>query len=574
MVLKRHAGARRALHRARPSPPAAVQLSQARAINEMDAAAARGDVVTSARHFNQLRHTRLSNSSFLWNLMLKAYACAGDHRGAREHLCQMLSFQVHPTHRTFGKVMKAAARRGLPSESERAWREFLQSLRAANYAPLQDQDFRLKVNMMVDAAANAGDAERAVYWLRQLGDAADCWSYAGVLKAHASQSNAPEAVSCLQQMRSRRLTPDSVCFVAAITACGRSGDVDGALDLLQQMERDSDSCKARIQADLDAASTSVVNAFAKSSNVVGAEEWLEKSRTTPTLQMYHTLLDAAGRSGLPQRAEHFFRCMLAAGHQPSAQSAGALIAAVLGSETSLSGIRRKSKTQLEVLQSLNLGLEKSAPIHLALTDAFSRCSLWTSALSQLSTMAGDGCAPSVQAYTAAITACGRALQISKMKHLFDVIADLRLRRDEVVYGSCIHAAARSRDRSLAEELLAQMLGECLEPNLRTLQSLRKVMSVDEFQHRIARASSKKHHRPFPPTLDPALQVGCLLVRRSQLKKSWARKKGKRWRIVQLGVWVACTTCSGAPFKRHVERRVELKPVRLGTVRRPVRCPNV
>ena len=422
--------------------------------------------------------------------MLKAYACAGDHEGARAHLRQMVCSQVVPTHRTFGKIMKAAAKGGLPKESEKAWHEFLHSLRTANSAPLRDEDFRLKVNMMIDAAANVGDVERAKYWLHQLGEAmADCWSYAGVLKACASQSNAAEAVSCLKEMQVKRIAADSVCFVAAIAACGRSGDVDKALDLLKQMQHD---CQATCQADFDAASNSVLNAFAKSSNVAGAEQWLVSSQTTPTLQMYHTLLDAAGRAGVPERAEHFFRRMLAAGHQPTALTAGSLITAVLGRETSRSGIDGKFKPQLELLQSLNLNLDKSAPVHLALINAFSRSAAWTSALNQLHKMSEDGVLPCLQAYTSAITACARALHLCKVKHLFDDISNARLRRDVVVYGSCIHAAVKSRDRSLAEDFLRQMLDECIDPNERMLQSLGKVLSVEQI---------RQHGQRMPKVVD-------------------------------------------------------------------------
>ena len=428
----------RAFHAARPPPPAAIQTSEARAINKMDAAAARGDVVAAAEYFFRLRGTHLSKSSFLWNLMLKAYACAGDYKGAEAHLLQMHSYQVSPTHRTFGKIIKAAAKGGLTAESEEVWRRFLQNLKM-HPAPLKDEDFQMKVNMLVDAAGNAGDVEQARYWLHQLGCMANCRSYAGLLKAFAKQSLATEAVSCLQEMGAKRLCPDSVCFVLAITACGRSGDVTGALHLLDQMHG---SNTPHSSADRDAANTSVLNAYAKSSNVPGAEQWLLESRITPTLQMYHTLLDAVVRAGLPERAENLFRRMLEAGHEPTAESAGALIRAVLSGQTSQSGIQSKLQSQLEFLCGLNRKLEKSSPVHLAMLDAFSQSAIWTSALKQLDNMQADGCVPCLPAYTSAITACGRASQLHKMKYLFDAISDQQLRRDEVVYGSCIHAAVR------------------------------------------------------------------------------------------------------------------------------------
>ena len=88
----------------------------------------------------------------------------------------------------------------------------------------------VKLNILVDASAKACAICRAEHYVQTLGPLATPESYGGLLSAYAAGSRADAAVRCLRRMAE----PSVACYGAALSACGRAGDVPRALGLLRQ----------------------------------------------------------------------------------------------------------------------------------------------------------------------------------------------------------------------------------------------------------------------------------------------------------------------------------------------------
>ena len=485
------------------------QRKVARAKTEdMNYAAGLGDVETAKHWFRQLQADELlRNSTFLWNTMLKAFANAGDFDAALAHFQQMQEARVEVNSKTFGKLMEAAAKRGDNDASERVFNSLVQS--AKSWKPKNKEDKQVKLNILIDASAKAGDPDRAKYWFDQLGDLANEQSFGSLLNAYASCSKADAAIECLRQMQTR-MKPNAACFAAAVTACGRNGDVQRALGLVHQLDR---SKVPMTEEDKNLIYNSVINAYSKSDNLAGAERWLRGRSAVLTQEMYNTLIDAAGRVQDPSRAVLWFKEMVAANHTPNSVNAGALITAVSRSPAGLYAVQQ----QLSFLKSFRLGLEQSQPVHLALIQGFSEASAWESALHQLKIMR-QGSSPCRLAHTSVVTACGRAAQLTEMRRQLDAMSRSKLQRDVVVFSSCIHAAAVARDAALARSLLREMVQEQLRPNARTVQSLQSVLPTAEIQRCMRFENGSPESEP-PCTVDAKLKAG-----HSRQAEHAARKK--------------------------------------------------
>ncbi|CAJ1348772.1 unnamed protein product [Effrenium voratum] len=263
---------------------------------DMNYAAGLGDVETAKHWFRLLQADELlRNSTFLWNTMLKAFANAGDFDAALAHFQQMQEARVEVNSKTFGKLMEAAAKRGDNDASERVFNSLVQS--AKSWKPKNKEDKQVKLNILIDASAKAGDPDRAKYWFDQLGDLANEQSFGSLLNAYASCSKADAAIECLRQMQTR-MKPNAACFAAAVTACGRNGDVQRALGLVHQLDR---SKVPMTEEDKNLIYNSVINAYSKSDNLAGAERWLRGRSAVLTQEMYNTLIDAAGLYAVQQQ---------------------------------------------------------------------------------------------------------------------------------------------------------------------------------------------------------------------------------------------------------------------------------
>ncbi|CAJ1337149.1 unnamed protein product [Effrenium voratum] len=308
---------------------------------------------------------KLSKKRFFFNLVLKAYANAGDLVGAEAWHLRMEREQVVASGRTYGKLLKCAAK---ANEARRAELWLWAALRVG-FAVDGTQ-----LVSLVDAFARSNDPRRADAWLarmllvtrgsrglrgprgsrdvgargpelaaqgaslagwahvgdlRQSALAATCFSrrqWGNLLEACAKASDAAKASQCFQSGLDAKLKPCSMTYTSLIDAYGRSGEGGQAEKQVLAMIR------AGVQLE-GIVGTALLNAWAK----------LEMQRTEAWMKRFHraqvpldaiahtTFISACAAVGDVERAEGSLQEMERRGMQTNVVTYTAVLQAHLNS---------------------------------------------------------------------------------------------------------------------------------------------------------------------------------------------------------------------------------------------------
>ncbi|GJP39024.1 hypothetical protein CLOM_g23420 [Closterium sp. NIES-68] len=112
-------------------------------------------------------------------------------------------------------------------------------------APGRPELTAVHLNTLVNACADAGDARRAMSVVQRYKRAfsgaigPSAFTYNLLLKGYARSDNPMEALSVAEEMHLQGLQWERVTFNCLILACVRAGDMDRALDLLQDMKAEA-----------------------------------------------------------------------------------------------------------------------------------------------------------------------------------------------------------------------------------------------------------------------------------------------------------------------------------------------
>ncbi|CAI5460563.1 unnamed protein product [Closterium sp. Yama58-4] len=112
-------------------------------------------------------------------------------------------------------------------------------------APGRPELTAVHLNTLVNACADAGDARRAMSVVQRYKRAfsgaigPSAFTYNLLLKGYARSDNPLEALSVAEEMHLQGLQWERVTFNCLILACVRAGDMDRALDLLQDMKAEA-----------------------------------------------------------------------------------------------------------------------------------------------------------------------------------------------------------------------------------------------------------------------------------------------------------------------------------------------
>ena len=214
-------------------------------VNEANCLAEVGEALKVKELVLPLLHCeqKVSRRRFLSNLILKGFANCGDLLGAEAWYQQMVESKISVSQRTFGKMVKCAAKAG---EAERAERWFSE----ASLAPAPQVMISL-----VEAFARSQDALRASAWhrrLRQL-DERDVQSVRGrgaELMAWAHLGDLPKAMSTVSSEM------NLVDWIGLLEASAKSSNWQKASELFHL------GLKIQLQPNV-AVYTSVIDAHAR-----------------------------------------------------------------------------------------------------------------------------------------------------------------------------------------------------------------------------------------------------------------------------------------------------------------------
>ncbi|CAE7259697.1 unnamed protein product [Symbiodinium microadriaticum] len=279
-------------------------------LDRLNEAAVDGDVDRAEREFETLiPQVPLEKSTVVYNTLLKAFANHGSSQKAAWLYGQMRARSVRVNARTYGKIIEAYAKSG-DLESAMAWMS------------RRSQDFKadsVVVNMLLDAAAQAGRAEEAevlFFAAKKMGFAATPHSFGSVLHSLAKAGKSTEAIAWLERMDMEQVEPNAICYGAVIDACAKSGQPNAAVMVFQQMQL------RKLQPDL-VVFGGIVHAFSQLGQVADAALWLkeaEASKLKPNLIIYNSIISASARAGNPKQAIRWLQQMQAASLRPNPTS--------------------------------------------------------------------------------------------------------------------------------------------------------------------------------------------------------------------------------------------------------------
>jgi len=278
-----------------------LRAEAARLLERLDAAAEVGNVADAEALLHRASPlvSAPRQRTMLYNTVLKACARSGDVARAEHWHDTMVNEGVQVNHKSFGKLIEAAAKLGQVGPAESFFRRLCANVTetprgAATHASAAARPNKIivgpsKYNAVIHASAKSSDARRSACWLERM---------------------------------AATMQPDDIAYNSTITASARAGDAAGAGRLFRRM------CADAVEPS-QTTYNGLIHAHARGSDAQGVHEWLARSvvaRLHPTTVTYNILADACSRVDDAPAAERFVRGIAAARVQPSAAMYESLVA--------------------------------------------------------------------------------------------------------------------------------------------------------------------------------------------------------------------------------------------------------
>eukprot|EP00400_MALV-I_sp_L67-5_P000407 gene407-118_t len=170
--------------------------------------------------------------------------------------------------------------------------------------------------IMVDAACNANNADKAVFYFEQIelnGIRANTRVYSRLVSMFSDNCQVEKAEAFIQLMKSKKLKPNHSIYSALLAGCAKSGKSEAVQFYLKQMIADD------LRPNLQVLS-SVIESFSKSGRPAEAEKWLLEKLPEygvhPDKIAFNSVLAAYAQNGEPEKAEIVFEKMIASRIDP------------------------------------------------------------------------------------------------------------------------------------------------------------------------------------------------------------------------------------------------------------------
>lgn len=456
----------------------------------MNKAAAEGDVVRAAALFKELQLvTPDKKQTLLWNTMLKAHANAGDTDKASILYQDMMRNQVRVNGRTFGKLVKAAARRGNAEEAE-MW------LARLSDAPELAVD-AIACSAVIDAHAKASQPEKAMVCLEHMASfrlRPDEVAYNAVIDAHAKSSNAPEAVRWLHRMAATCLEPATFAYTAVINSWARQRDTANVTLWLNKMiaarltptdvsyTAVMDSCGQAVSASGNdrlpgagpvepardvVAYTSQVSRCAKRGDVAGALQVFEemmRARVMPNVITYNAMINAHARSGDAAGASEWLARITGAGLLPD----------VISYSSVMKCCAKHGETATVIWwlnEMIRRGLTPDAVAYNAVIHSCAKKGRTSDAAGWLTRMTMMCLKADEVTYTTVINSCAKGGEAGEAVKWLMCMAQSALQPNVVSFTAAFKACAKAGDADRARDLFSMMKHRDVRPNVMTWTSL-------------------------------------------------------------------------------------------------------
>ncbi|KAG2244155.1 hypothetical protein Bca52824_094013 [Brassica carinata] len=160
-----------------------------------------------------------------WNVMISGYVGAGNWFKAIEVYDQMLSVGVKPDAVTFTSVLPACSQLALLEKGKRIHLSI-------NESGLETDE--LLMGALLDMYSKCGDVKEASRIFKSMPEK-DVVSWTVMISAYGSHGQPREALHHFDEMQKFGVNPDSVTFLAILSACGHAGFIDEGVKLFNEM---------------------------------------------------------------------------------------------------------------------------------------------------------------------------------------------------------------------------------------------------------------------------------------------------------------------------------------------------
>jgi pentatricopeptide repeat protein len=262
------------------------------------------------------------------------------------------------------------------------------------------------------------------------------------------------AIACLRALgqcarplpggRMERVEPNIFVFSAAISACGKAGKVDKALELFEEMKDLGIRPNAFTY-------TALMSAYGNAGQPAEALEWFKEMKDRgirPDAFTYSALISAYGNAGQPVEALEWFKDMLDRGIPPNAITFSALISAYGNTGQPVEALK-----WFEEMRSRGLSLDTIG--YDALLWAYGNAGQPGEALKWFQEMRDRGIPPDTGSFNALMSAYRKAGQPAEALEWFEEMRDRGIPRDIVTYTLLISACETAGMRDKVSELLGK-----------------------------------------------------------------------------------------------------------------------
>ncbi|KAK4279073.1 hypothetical protein QN277_016830 [Acacia crassicarpa] len=180
-----------------------------------------GDMNAARELFNQMKEKNVVS----WTTMVKGFSQNGEHREALSFFSKMLEEGVRPNDLTIVSALSASAKIGALEAG----------IRIHNY--ISNGGFLITKaigNALVDMYAKCGNIEAASEVFANMKQK-DILSWSTMLWGWAIHGHRGQVLQCFELMKSKGVKPDSIVFLAILTACSHTGQVDEGLHFFDSM---------------------------------------------------------------------------------------------------------------------------------------------------------------------------------------------------------------------------------------------------------------------------------------------------------------------------------------------------
>ncbi|XVF55525.1 hypothetical protein PTKIN_Ptkin06aG0042900 [Pterospermum kingtungense] len=181
-----------------------------------------GETEAARRMFDQMDQRDV----ICWTAMISGYCQSGQHREALELFLQMEGLGIRPDEFTVSSVLSACARLGALSFGERLHGRYIEG-------ELCSQNIFLST-ALVDMYSKCGNIDYALDMFNRIPkDLRTVSLFNSMISGLAQHGLGESALAVFREMESIQLRPDSITFVAVLSACSHSGLIEEGKELFR-----------------------------------------------------------------------------------------------------------------------------------------------------------------------------------------------------------------------------------------------------------------------------------------------------------------------------------------------------